>query len=149
MEKTAAFGSRFGQYEYLVMPFGLCNAPATFMAEMNALFKNDEHVVVYMYDILIMSKTKEEHLTHIRQVLFKLQEARFKVNPRKCRFLQTSVEFLGHVISSEGIRPISSRVDCIENWPEPINSSELRAFLGLANYYRKFIPRFSSIANLN
>ena len=145
IEKTA-FGSRFGQFEYLVMPFGLCNAPATFMAEMNSLFKNDAHVVVYMDDILIMSKTKEDHLAHIRQVMFKLQEKGFKVNPKKCRFLQTSVEFLGHVVTADGISPTPSRVECIKNWPIPTNISELRAFLGLANYYRKFIAGFSSMA---
>jgi transposase InsO family protein len=145
IEKTA-FGSRFGQFEYRVMPFGLCNAPATFMAEMNAMFKGDSHVVVYMDDILIMSKTKEEHLAHLRQVLFSLQEKKFRVNLKKCAFLQTSVEFLGHLVTPAGIQPTPSRVACIKHWPTPTDARDLRSFLGLANYYRTFIPRFSELA---
>ena len=145
IEKTA-FGTRFGQFEFMVMPFGLCNAPATFMATMNQLFRGDDHVIVYMDDILIMSRNKEEHVKHVQQVLQKLKDNKFFINLKKCQFMNDAVEFLGHEITQEGLKPAMGRVRCIREWPTPTNASELRSFLGLSNYYRKFIPNFSKEA---
>jgi hypothetical protein len=147
VHKTA-FRTRYGHYEFLVMPFGLTNAPATFMTLMNDIFREylDQFVVIYLDDILIYSKTKEEHLKHVRLVLEKLKEHHLYGKMSKCEFMKTKVEYLGHYISAEGISVDQRKVDAIKSWPTPTNISELRSFLGLATYYRKFVKDFSAIA---
>jgi hypothetical protein len=144
-----AFRTRYGHFEFLVLPFGLTNAPATFMTLMNNIFHKylDEFVVVYLDDILIYSRTKEEHLNHLEKVLTKLREHRLYAKLSKCELFQTKVEYLGHYISGEGVAVDQRKVEVIKTWPNPTNLTELRSFLGLASYYRKFVKGFSSIAS--
>jgi len=147
IHKTA-FRTRYGHYEFLVLPFGLTNVPATFMTLMNDIFREylDKFVIIYLDDILIYSKTKEEHLQHLRIVLGILRQHKLYAKSTKCELLQPKVEYLGHFLSKEGISVDLRKVDAIKNWPEPTNVSEVRSFLGLASYYRKFVERFSAIA---
>src|SRR6185295_3717296 len=148
IHKTA-FRTRYGHYEFLVLPFGLTNAPATFMTLMNDIFHEylDEFVVVYLDDILIYSKTKEDHLKHLRKVLSKLREHRLYAKLKKCELFKNKVEYLGHYISGEGIAVDERKVEVIKKWPNPTNLTELRSFLRLALYYRKFVKNFSAIAS--
>ncbi|GBG81426.1 hypothetical protein CBR_g32103 [Chara braunii] len=143
-----AFRTRYGHYEFIVMPFGLTNAPATFQRCMNDLFRPrlDKFVVVYLDDILVFSKTLQEHQGHLRQVLEKLRERNFKINAKKCEWAKTQVLYLGHVLDRDGIKPEDSKIAAIRDWPTPRTLTELRSFLGLANYYRKFVRNFSTIA---
>ncbi|KAL1914349.1 uncharacterized protein VTP21DRAFT_8988 [Calcarisporiella thermophila] len=143
-----AFRTRYGSYEYLVLPFGLCNAPATFMRLMNETFAPflDKCVLVYLDDILIYSKNYQEHLTHIRKVLEILQKNKLYAKLQKCEFAKTSVEFLGHVITGEGIATDSKKTDAISEWPTPKSVTELRSFLGLCNFYLRFVKGFARIA---
>jgi hypothetical protein len=147
VEKTA-FRTRYGHYEFLVLPFGLTNAPATFMNLMQMIFKNqlDDFVIVFLDDILIFSKTEGEHLKHIEKVLSLLRENRLYAKKSKCEFMKKKVSFLGHEISSDGISMESSKVKAIQEWPVPKDVSDVRSFLGLAGYYRKFVKGFSAIA---
>ncbi|GBG72342.1 hypothetical protein CBR_g11920 [Chara braunii] len=142
-----AFRTRYGHYEFIIMPFGLTNAPATFQRCMNDLFRPwlDRFVVVYLDDILIFSKTLQEHQGHLRQVLEKLREANFKINPKKCEWAKTQVLYLGHVLDGDGIKPEDRKIAAIRDWPTPRTLTELRSFLGLANYYRKFVRNFFTI----
>ncbi|GBG60205.1 hypothetical protein CBR_g3449 [Chara braunii] len=143
-----AFRTRYGHYEFIVMPFGLTNVPATFQRCMNDLFRPwlDKFVVVYLDDILVFSKTLQEHQGHLRQVLEKLREANFKNNAKKCEWAKTQVLYSGHVLDGDGIKPEDSKIAAIRDWPTPRTLTELRSFLGLANYYRKFVRNFSTIA---
>ncbi|GBG60280.1 hypothetical protein CBR_g4234 [Chara braunii] len=142
------FRTRYGHYEFIVMPFGLTNAPATFQRCMNNLFRPwlDRFVVVYLDDILVFSKTLQEHQGHLRQVLEKLREANFKINAKKCEWAKTEVLYLGHVLDGDGIKPEDSKIAAIRDWPTPRTLTALRSFLGLANYYRKIVRNFSTIA---
>ncbi|GBG80459.1 hypothetical protein CBR_g30922 [Chara braunii] len=143
-----AFRTRYGHYEFIVMPFGLTNAPATFQRCMNDLFRPwlDKFVVVYLDDILVFSKTLQEHQGHLRMVLGKLREANFKINAKKCEWAKRQGLYLGHVLDGDGIKPEDSKIATIRDWPTPRTLTELRSFLGLANYYRKFVRNFSTIA---
>ncbi|GBG72919.1 hypothetical protein CBR_g12640 [Chara braunii] len=143
-----AFRTRYGHYEFIVMPFGLTNAPATFQRCMDDLFRPwlDRFVVVYLDDILVFSKTLQEHQGHLRQVLEKLREANFKINAKKCDWEKTQVLYLGHVLDGDGVKPEDCKIAAIRDWPTPRTLTELRSFLGLANYYRKFVRNFSTIA---
>ncbi|GBG73975.1 hypothetical protein CBR_g17687 [Chara braunii] len=143
-----AFRARYGHHEFIVMPFGLTNAPATFQRRMNDLFRPwlDKFVVVYLDDILVFSKTLQEHQGHERQVLEKLREANFKINAKKCECAKTQVLYLGHVLDGDGIKPEDSKIATIRDWPTPRTLTELRSFLSLANYYRKFMRNFSTFA---
>ncbi|GBG64197.1 hypothetical protein CBR_g40897 [Chara braunii] len=144
--KTAV-RTRYGHHEFIVMPFGLTNAPATFQRCMNDLFRPwlDIFVVVYLNDILVFSMTLEEHQGHLRQVLEKLREANFKINAKKCDWAKTQVLYLGHALDGDGVKPEDSKIAAIRDWPTPRTLTELRSFLGLANYYRKFVRNFSTI----
>ncbi|GBG71513.1 hypothetical protein CBR_g8930 [Chara braunii] len=143
-----AFRTRYGHYEFIVMPFGLSNAPATFQHCMNDLFRPwlYKFVVVYLDDILVFSRTLQEHQGHLRQVLEKLREANLKINAKKCEWAKTQVLYLDHVLDGDGIKPEDSKIVAIRDWPRPRTLTELRSFLGLANYYRKFVRNFSTIA---
>lgn len=147
VEKTA-FRTRYGQFEFLVMPFGLTNAPATFQSLMNRIYNKymDKFVLVYLDDILVFSKDEKEHAKHLRLALEVLRKHKLYCALKKCEFYKTSIEFLGHVISGDGISVDSKKIAAIQGWPTPKNIKELRAFLGLANYYRRFIRNFSQIA---
>ncbi|GBG80616.1 hypothetical protein CBR_g31076 [Chara braunii] len=142
-----AFHTKYGHYKFIVMPFGLTNTLATFQRCMNDLFRPwlDKFVVVYLDDILVFSKTLQEHQGHLRQVLEKLREANFKINAKKCEWAKTQVLYLGHVLNGDGIKPEDSKLAAIRDWSTPCTLTELRSFLGLANYYRKFVRNFSTI----
>ncbi|GBG64083.1 hypothetical protein CBR_g40532 [Chara braunii] len=129
------------------MPFGLTNAPATFQRCMNDLFRPwlDRFVIVYLDDILVFSKTLQEHQGHLRQVLEKLREANFKINAKKCDWAKTQVLYLGHVLDGDSVKPEDCKIATIRDWPTPRTLTELRSFLGLANYYRNFVRNFSTI----
>jgi hypothetical protein len=143
-----AFRTRYGLYEYIVMSFWLTNAPAYFMYLMNKVFMEylDKFIVVFIDDILIFSKTEEEHEKHLRMVLEKLRSNRLYAKLSKCEFWLTKVAFLGHIISAGGIIVDPSKVKDVLNWMPPMNALEIRSFLRLAGYYRRFIKDFSKIA---
>ena len=143
-----AFTTRYGLYEYTVMSFGLTNAPAFFMHMMNKVFMEflDKFVVVFIDDILIYSKSDEEHKEHLCLVLEKLREHQLYAKFSKCEFWLKEVGFLGHVISGEGIVVDPTKVQSVTEWLAPTLVSEICSFLGLAGYYRRFIENFSKIA---
>lgn len=147
-EKTA-FITQFGTFQFTVMPFGLCNAPATFQRLMDEVVHDElwKFVVVYLDDLNIYSQTFEEHLDHLRIVFDRLKNAGLKLNPDKCKFVANELTFLGHIISKEGIRTDPDKIEKVRNFPRPENLTQLRGFLGLALYYRRFIKDFSKIAN--
>ena len=130
------------------MSFGLTNAPTYFMSMMNKVFMEflDKFVVVFIDDILIYSKNEEEHKEHLRLVLEKLREHQLYAKFSKCEFWLKKVGFLGHVISGEGITVDPSKVEAVTEWKAPTSVGEIRSFLGLAGYYRRFIENFSKIA---
>ncbi|WOH01704.1 hypothetical protein DCAR_0521089 [Daucus carota subsp. sativus] len=132
-----AFRTRYGHYEFLVMSFGLTNAPAVFMDLMNRVFKDflDKFVIVFIDDILVYSKTKEEHEEHLRVVLETLREHKLYAKYKKCEFWLDQVAFLGHIVSADGIKVDPGKVEAITNWPRPSTVTEVRSFLGLAGYY--------------
>ncbi|GBG85975.1 hypothetical protein CBR_g40788 [Chara braunii] len=141
------FKTRYGHFEWVVMPFGLTNAPAAFQAAMTTEFRAmlDRFVLVYLDDILVYSRTLEEHLEHLRRVLETLRSARYKANRDKCEFVRQELEYLGHFVSPEGIRPLADKIQAIQEWPEPKNVTDVRSFLGLAGYYQCFIKGYSKI----
>jgi len=143
-----AFVSRYGLYEYTVMSFGLTNAPAYFMYLMNKVFMEylDKFVVVFLDDILIFSKSEEEHEEHLRLVLQKLRDHQLYAKLSKCEFWLEEVSFLGHIISKGGISVDPGKVKDVLQWKTPQNVGDIRSFLGLAGYYRRFIGGFSKIA---
>ncbi|CAJ2645709.1 unnamed protein product [Trifolium pratense] len=143
-----AFRTRYGHYEYSVMPFGVTNAPGVFMEYMNRIFHSflDKFVVVFIDDILVYSKSEEEHREHLRIVLQILKEKKLYAKLSKCDFWLKEVSFLGHVISSGGIAVDPAKVDAVLQWGTPESVSEIRSFLGLAGYYRRFIEGFSKLA---
>jgi hypothetical protein len=144
-----AFKMRFGHYEFTVLPFGLTNAPGVFMSLMNGVFREylDKFVQVFIDDILIYSRTTEEHDEHLRLVLQCLREHKLYGKLSKCSFYQSRIHYLGHVISGEGIVVDPAKVEAIMEWPAPTNVMEVRSFMGLAGYYRRFVEGFSKIAN--
>src|SRR5271163_2641241 len=143
-----AFRMGYGHYKFLVLSFGLMNTPAIFMTLMNDIFRKylDDFVIVYLDDILIYSKTKEEHLQHVRLVLETLRKHQLYAKANKCELVRQKVEYTGHYISKEGITVDPRKITTIKDWPAPTNVSEVRSFLGLASYYRKFVQGFSAIA---
>lgn len=147
VDKTA-FTTKYGQFEFLVMPMGLCNAPATFQALMNSIFRDhiDEFLVVYIDDLLIFSKNAEEHYKHLDIVLSRLSEHELYVGSDKCQFLVPEVEFLGLTVSGEGIKVDDERTKMFRDWRKPQSLTELRSFIGLLQYFRVFIQGFSQIA---
>ena len=146
-EKTA-FITRYGIYEFNVMPFGLCNAPATFQRLMDHVYDGIawKFVVVYLDDTIIFSRTFNEHLDHLKRVFSRIRRAGLKLNLEKCNFWMRSLPFLGHIISPQGIAPDPQKIDAVEKIQPPKNVTQLRSFLGLVGYYRQFIQNFSSIA---
>ncbi|KID83641.1 pol polyprotein [Metarhizium guizhouense ARSEF 977] len=147
-EWKTAFRTKFGLFEYLVMPFGLTNAPATFQRMINSVLREylDNFVVVYLDDILIFSKTLEDHKKHVHKVLQALQDAKLLVEPAKSKFHTQEVDFLGHTIRPNEIRMEKSKVEAVRNWPTPENVKDIQSFRGFANYYRRFIKKYGEIA---
>ncbi|GJZ55639.1 putative reverse transcriptase domain-containing protein [Tanacetum coccineum] len=143
-----SFQTRYGHYEFQVMPFGLTNAPAVFMDLMNRVFKPylEKFVIVFIDDILIYSKSKEEHEEHLKIILGLLKKEQLYAKFLKCDFWLYFVQFLGHVIDSKGVHVDPSKIKAIKNWAAPITPTEVRQFLGLAEYYRRFIEGFSLIS---
>ncbi|WCJ39071.1 Transposon Tf2-6 polyprotein [Euphorbia peplus] len=144
----SAFRTRYGHFEFLVMPFGLTNAPAAFMDLMHRVFKPylDQFVIVFIDDILVYSKSREEHEEHLRLVLQTLRNKQLYAKLSKCEFWLDQVTFLGHVISAEGVFVDPKKVEAVVKWEPPTSPTEVRSFLGLAGYYRRFVKDFSIIA---
>lgn len=147
VQKTA-FNTIWGKYEWLGMPFGLCNAPATFQNLMNDTLRPilGKSVVVYLDDILVFSDTAEDHYRHLREVLEQLRKAQLYTKPSKCIFAQDKLEFCGHIVGSGSVEPVRAKVDLVRDWPVPKTAHDVRQFLGLASYYRRFVKGFASIA---
>lgn len=140
--------TRYGAFEFKVMPFGLTNAPATFCTMMNQVLHGflDDFVVVYLDDIVIYNQTLEEHVQHVRQVFNRLRENGLYAKPSKSSFAHTSISFLGHIIEQGKIRMDSKMVTAIKDWQPPKTVHDVRSFLGLCNYYRRFVTGYSEIA---
>jgi hypothetical protein len=145
-----AFKTRFGHYEFIVLPFGLTNAPGVFMSLMNGEFREylDKFVQVFIDDILIYSQTTEEHDDNLRLVLQCLRENKLYGKLSKCSFYQSRIHYLGHVISGECITMDPTKVEAIMEWLAPTNVTEVHSFMGLAGYYRRFFKGFAKISNL-
>ncbi|CAI7758786.1 unnamed protein product, partial [Closterium sp. NIES-54] len=143
-----AFRTRYGHYEFRVLPFGLTNAPATFQGMMQSIFSDfiDKFLVVFIDDLLVYSRTHEEHLNHLELVLARLSEHRLYAKRSKCEFAKTKLSFLGHVISHEKLEVDNSKVAVLKEWKQPSTVKEVLAFLGLANYYRRFVKGFAAVA---
>nr|GEX81014.1 putative reverse transcriptase domain-containing protein [Tanacetum cinerariifolium] len=143
-----AFQTRYGHYEFQVMPFGLTNAPMVFMDLMNRVCKPylDKFVIVFMDDILIYSKDEKEHEEHLKAILELLKGEKLYAKFLKCEFWISKVQFLGYVIDNRGIHVDPTKIECIKDWASPKTPTEIRQFLGLAGYYRRFIEGFSKIA---
>ncbi|MBW0527608.1 hypothetical protein O181_067323 [Austropuccinia psidii MF-1] len=144
-ENLTAFRAKYGSFEYLVMPFGLTNAPASFQNLVNNIFQDllDVYVVFYLDDIMVFSKSEEEHFTHVSTVLSRLRANDLFAKASKCLFHVSSVEYLGDVVSSEGLKMAQAKVQKILNCPPPRNLKALQSFLGFSNFYCRFIKNYS------
>ena len=140
-----AFRTHWGHFEFVVIPFGVSNAPATFQRLMNKVFAKelDAFILVYLDDILVFSRTKEEYLEHIRTTLGRLRDAKIYARLHKCEFYKDKVEYLGFDVSTRGVQPSSDKVRAVVEWPKPSSVKDVRSFLGLAGFYRRFIKNFS------
>ncbi|KAJ1044440.1 hypothetical protein NDA10_003346 [Ustilago hordei] len=147
-EWKTAFGTQLGLYEYLVMPFGLANAPAHFQSFINDIFRDiiGVYVVVYLDDFLIFSDTEEVHVKHVTEVLTRLRSNRLFAKLSKCEFHTKTVEFLGYIIKPTGIEMDPEKVRTVKEWPMPESIHDIQRFLGFANFYRRFIAHFARIA---
>ena len=147
IHKTA-FVTQDGHYEWLVLPFGLKNAPATFHRIVQRILGNllNHGVYSYLDDVILYAKTQEEHDSLLREVFTRLKEHNVKLKRTKCMFSQSNVEFLGHIINNDQVRPIPSKVKSVLDFPDPKNVKELQQFLGLTGYFREYIPEYSTIA---
>jgi Reverse transcriptase (RNA-dependent DNA polymerase)/RNase H-like domain found in reverse transcriptase/Integrase zinc binding domain/Chromo (CHRromatin Organisation MOdifier) domain/gag-polyprotein putative aspartyl protease len=146
-EWKTAFRTRYGLFEYTVMPFGLTNAPATFQALVNNVLRNylDIFVIAYMDDILVYSENETDHVAHVQTVLRALDKAHLRVKPKKCKFHVKRLEFLGHVISTDGIEMAPDKIECIRNWPVPKTAKNIQEFLGFCGFNRQFVKDYSEI----
>ena len=143
-----AFKTRYGLFEYTVLPFGLCNAPSVFTQLMHSVLRPylDKFVISYLDDILIYSKTAEEHKQHIRTILEALRQQKLYAKLSKCEFAKSQVGFLGHIISRTGVSMDPEKTQAITTWPTPKNVNDIERFLGLAGYYRRFVNQYSRIS---
>lgn len=146
-EKTA-FATRQGLFHFNVLPYGLCNSPSTFQRLMELVLADLQWVtcLVYLDDIIVYARTFDEHLARLDQVLQKLCQANLKVKPAKCHLFADQVQYLGHVIFAEGVTVDPAKTEAVHAWPEPVNVREVRSFVGLASYYRRFVPGFAELA---
>ena len=143
---NTAFNSPFGKYKYVKVPFGLTQAPAYFQELMTSILKDFPFAIAYLDDIIIFSKTPQEHLSHICMVFEKLKPANLSMKKSKCHFFSKEIQYLGHILSDTGLRPLPSKTHAIQNMNPPTTPKQVRAFLGLVGYYRKFIRGFVKIA---
>ena len=141
-----AFVTPFGKYKFLMVPFGLAQAPAYFQLLMNKVLHGLDFAMTYLDDIIIFSKNELQHLEHLETVFSPLREAGLKMKRSKCDFFKKEIHYLGHLISTEGISLLPNKLDCIQHMPAPKNAKEIKQFLGLTGYYRKFVPRFADIS---
>ena len=148
VEKTAFRVGTGGLYEYTRMPFGLCNAPATFMRLMDSVFgdQNFQTLLIYLDDILIFGRTFEETIERLDMVLSRLARYHLKVKPEKCQLFHQRLRYLGHMVAEDGVSPDPEKTRTVDEWTTPQSETELRQFLGLASYYRRFVPGFAKIA---
>lgn len=149
--KYTAFITPDGQYEFLRMPFGLCNSPSVFQRYINAIFRNlmrDRVVLIYMDDLIVLSDNDESGLRNLKNVLNTASQAGLIINWSKCCFLKREVEFLGHTIGNGLVRPSERKTEAVRRFPEPRTVRQIQAFLGLTGYFRKFIPKYAVIARL-
>jgi hypothetical protein len=147
-EWKTAFKTKYGLFEYLIMPFGLANAPAAFQHLMNDIFRDllDVHVIIYLDDILIFSKSEAEHPTHVHEVLRRLKENNLYCNTEKCTFHVKEIDYLGLIILDKGVQVDQSKVTAALNWAAPRNVKNVQEFLGFVNFYRRFVPNFANVA---
>ena len=143
-----AFITKYGLYKYTKMPFGLCSAPGTFQRCMELIFRGLQWqtLLIYLDDLIIIGASREENLLRLDEVLGRLEDAGLKLKPSKCQLLQKEVLFLGHVISEQGVQPNPRLIEAVKEWAVPSSRKEVQQYLGLVNYYRRFVPEFSSIA---
>ena len=140
-----AFNSPFRKYEYVKVPFGLAQAPAYFQELMTGILKDFNFAIAYLDDIIIFSKTPQQHLSHSRMVFKKLTSANLSMKKSKCNFFSKEIQYLGHILSATGIRPLPSTTHAMQHIQPPTTPKQVRAFLGLIRYYRKFIKGFTKI----
>ena len=143
-----AFRTRYGHFEWTVLPMGLTNAPATFQNVMNSAFRHmlDRCVLVFLDDIVVYSRTLEDHARDVRAVFEQLRKYGLCAKLSKCELFRTEIEFLGHRVGRDGLRVMADKVKAVSDWPQPNNAHDVRSFLGLAGYYRRFVESFSKIA---
>jgi len=147
-KRYTAFSTRRGHYEFNRMPFGLAGAPFTFQRLMHTVLKNENWLtcLIYLDDVLIFSKDFKEHVERLRIILSKIEKSGLKLSPLKCNFFMQEISYLGHLVTSEGLKPDPTKIETIKKWPQPKTIKDLRSFLGFANYYRKFISSYSLLS---
>jgi hypothetical protein len=143
-----AFKTTFGHYQFRVVSMGLSNSPSVFQRVMNQIFKKqlNKSVLIYLDDILVFSKTPEEHLQHIKEVLETVKANHLSLKTKKCHFFRQELKFLGHIISKDGIKPDPEKVQAVVNWDEPTNQTQVRGFLGMTTYFKRYIKGYAKIA---
>ena len=147
-QAKTAFITKYKLYEYTKMPFGLCTAPSTFQRCMELILRGLQWktLLIYLDDLIFYSSDVEEHLNRIDTVLVHLEKANLKLKPAKCNFLKSEVLFLGHLVGQNGVKPIPKLIQAVDEWQAPKNVKEVQQFMGLCNYYRRFVRNFSEIA---
>ena len=144
-----AFVTPFGKYKFIMVPFGLAQAPAYFQLLINKILEGLSYAMTYLDDIIIFSKNEEDHLRQLEEVFHRLRQAGLKMKCLKCDFFKNEIHYLGNLISTDGISPLPDKLDTIKNMPTPEDMKEIKQFLGLTGYYRKFVPRFADIPRLS
>ena len=145
-KKWTAFKTQMGVFEFERMPFGLCNAGATFQRVMDSMLRCLDFTSAYIDDIIVASKSFDEHLSHLEKVFERLRNCRHKIKTRKCQFCNPKTKFSGFVVSEHGVQVDEEKVEAIKDYPTPRNNKQVKQFLGLASYYRRFIPNFADLA---